>query len=94
MLVLPTVTQPTGSTASAAFAELVGDLTEAVTGVGSPLAAALQQELGATLDKGAFVAPTTFSYAEVKVSTNAPTPGPAVCPEPHPSPNHQKDAMI
>ena len=49
------------------WAELVGDLTEAVTGVGSPLAAALQQELGATLDKGAFVTPTTFSYAEVKV---------------------------
>ena len=57
------------------FAELVEDLTEAVTGDGSPLAAALSQELGATLDTEAFVAPTTFVEVDirVRVSTSSPT---------------------
>ena len=59
--------QPTGETAIGTFAELVEDLTEAVTGDDSPLAAALTQELGATLDKDAFVAPTGFAQVELKV---------------------------
>ena len=65
----------------ATFANLVEDLTEAVTGDDSPLAAALAQQLGATLDTEAFSAPTTFVEVDIKVSTHAPTPDRfTVCP--------------
>ena len=75
-----TVLPPTGSSAAQVFGEVVADLTEAVTGDDSPLAAALAEDLGVpvVLDTDAFVAPTTFTQAEVKVSTNAPTLYPTV----------------
>lgn len=62
----------------------MADLTQAVTGDDSPLAAALAEDLGVpvVLDTDAFVAPTTFTQAEVKVSTAAPTSSPAVRPFP------------
>ena len=62
------------------FAEVVADLTEAVTGEDSPLASALAEDLGVpvVLDTDAFVAPTSFTQAEIKVSTNAPTLNPTV----------------
>jgi len=64
-----------GSSATAVFAEAVADLTQAVTGDDSPLATALAEDLGVpvVLDTDAFVAPTSFTQATIKVSTNAPT---------------------
>ena len=75
-----TVLPPTGSSASQVFSEVVADLTQAVTGDDSPLATALAEDLGVpvVLDTDAFAAPTTFTLAEVKVSTNAPTLYPTV----------------
>ena len=71
---------PTAASADEVFTALVADLTQAVTGDDSPLAAALAEDLGVpvVLDTDAFVAPTTFTQAEIKVSTNAPTLYPTV----------------
>lgn len=80
-----------GATASDAFEELVEDLTEAVTGNDSPLATALFEELGATLDTTAFVAPTTFDLVDIKVSTSAPTLNPTVMGSPLPSQSNRQD---
>ena len=65
---------PTGETASDVFTVLVADLTDVVTANDSPLVAALAQMAPTiTVNQAAFVAPTTYAYAEVKVSTSAPT---------------------
>lgn len=62
------------STAFDTFTALVDDLTAVVAATDSPLVAALAQMAPTiTVNQAAFVAPTTYAYAEVKVSTSAPT---------------------
>ena len=68
------------------FTELVSDLTQAVTGNDSPLTAALAQAVPtATVDTSAFVAPTAFTEAIIKVSTHAPTLSPTFNPTTKPT---------
>ena len=75
-----------GATASDVFTSLVSDLTQAVTGNDSPLTAALAQAVpAATVDTSAFVAPTSFTEAIIKVSTHAPTLSPTFNPTAKPT---------
>ena len=66
----------TGATPTDTFNELVTDLTAAVTD--STMAARLAQALGVWLDVNAYVAPTTFVYKIIQIST--PTNPVTICP--------------
>ena len=66
-----------------------------MTGSDSSLAASLSSNIGVTLDPTSFVAPTTFTYAEIKVSTHSPTLSPEVMtfPPKSPSKKHTREEL-
>ena len=65
-----------GSTASSTFTALVQDLSVAVSD--NSLSTAIYDNLGTTVDVGAFVAPASWVNVQIRVTSHAPTSSPTI----------------